>query len=152
MTVRLIAVKCTTWHRKENVYVQQQFPDEPTTFIWLFSALIQLRLHAEASRMSVMKKIILSLMYPYFLVKISWDDRAVEEVRTGGGSVWHQIHRSRSHDPAPKRESLDVSRDARPPLSLTQPLQLCFLFNLLYVTKSWTIVWPFLCMRTLHWN
>ena len=65
MTVRLIAVKCTTWHRKENVYVQQQFPDEPTTFIWLFSALIQLRPHAEASRMSVMKKIILSLMYPY---------------------------------------------------------------------------------------
>ena len=109
---------------------------QATTFIWLFSALIQLRPHAEASRMSVMKKITLSLMYPYFLVKISWDDRAVEEVRTGGGSVWHQIHRSRSHDPAPKRESLDVSRDARSPLSLTQPLQLCFLFNLLYVTKS----------------
>ena len=121
MTVRLIAVKCTTWHRKENVYVQQQFPDEPTTFIWLFSALIQLRPHAEASRMSVMKKITLSLMYPYFLVKISWDDRAVEEVRTGGGSVWHQIHRSRSHDPAPKRESLDVSRDARPHCLLHNP-------------------------------
>ena len=44
-------------------------------------------------------------------------------------------------------ESWVVSRDGRP-LSLTQPLQLCFLSNLLYVTKTWA---SYNAMAALNW-